>query len=183
MRLFIESTPMPFMESAQALIASGLALPSDEIAMRFSGSVCEIQRGRVGDAVRNAAGRPPMRVAGGAETHPTAARFSKDKPGGVGGHRPGQKRKLIMMTTQALHDRYRRINAAYEQFLGRPIGEVDPADVDFDGAVSAIGAAVPGAELGEIIAALRWAAEQNFAEAEADALQRYGEQRGFKLRE
>ena len=74
-----------------------------------------------------------MRVAGGAETHPTAARFSKDKPGGVGGHRPGQKRKLIMMTTQALHDRYRRINAACEQFLGRPIGEVDPADIDFDG--------------------------------------------------
>jgi hypothetical protein len=27
------------------------------------------------------------------------------------GHRPGRKGKLIMMTTQALRDRYRRINA------------------------------------------------------------------------
>jgi hypothetical protein len=83
-----------------------------------------------------------------------------------------------MMTTQALHDCFRRINAAYEQFLDRPIDEVDPADVDFDRAVSAIEAAVPGTGVGEILAALRWTAEQNFAEA--DAL--YGEWRGFKLK-
>jgi hypothetical protein len=51
-----------------------------------------------------------------------------------------------MMTTQALHDRYRRINATYEQFLGRPVGEVDVAGVDFDEAVRAITAVVPGSK-------------------------------------
>jgi hypothetical protein len=44
------------------LIASGMALPTDEIVMRFSGSVFEIRRGIIKDAVRNAAGRPPLRV-------------------------------------------------------------------------------------------------------------------------
>ena len=66
-----------------------------------------------------------------------------------------------MMTTQALHDRYRRINAAYERFVGRPVGEVDVSGVDFDEAVRAITAVVPGSGVSEIVAALRWAAELN----------------------
>jgi hypothetical protein len=64
-RLFVESTPAPYLESAAALLASGLALPSDELIMKFGGSAYEIRRGRVGDAVRNAVGRPPMRLVAG----------------------------------------------------------------------------------------------------------------------
>jgi hypothetical protein len=75
-RLFVESTAQPFMESAQALLASGLALPTDEIEMRFGGGQWVIRRGRIKDAVKTAVGRPPMRliqgralVAGRSKTH------------------------------------------------------------------------------------------------------------------
>jgi hypothetical protein len=61
-RLFVESTDAPYLESATRLLAGGLALPEDMLVMKFSGSVYEIRRGKVQDAVRNAAGRPPMRL-------------------------------------------------------------------------------------------------------------------------
>jgi hypothetical protein len=61
-RLFVESTAMPFMESAAALLSAGLALPSDMSVMKFGGTSYEIRRGRVGDAVKTAVGRPPMRL-------------------------------------------------------------------------------------------------------------------------
>jgi hypothetical protein len=60
-RLFVESSPTPYLESAQALLSPGLALPSDELVMRFGGAQWEIRRGRVGDAAK-AAGRPPVRL-------------------------------------------------------------------------------------------------------------------------
>jgi hypothetical protein len=61
-RLFVESTDAPYLESARQLIASGMALPSDEIVMKFSSSMFEVRRGRIKDAVRNVAGRPPVRL-------------------------------------------------------------------------------------------------------------------------
>jgi hypothetical protein len=60
--LLVESTDQPFLEAATALLAGGFALPEDMLVMKFSGSVFEIRRGRIKHAVRNAAGRPPMRV-------------------------------------------------------------------------------------------------------------------------
>jgi hypothetical protein len=60
--MFVEASAMPFLESARQLLASGLALPEDMLVVKFGGSSYEIRRGRVGDAVRNAVGRPPMRV-------------------------------------------------------------------------------------------------------------------------
>jgi hypothetical protein len=47
------------------LLAGGLALPEDMLVMKFSGSVYELRRAKVRDAVRNAAGRPPMRLIAG----------------------------------------------------------------------------------------------------------------------
>jgi hypothetical protein len=35
------------------------------LVMRFGGSSYEIRRGKIADAIRNAAGRPPVRLAGG----------------------------------------------------------------------------------------------------------------------
>ena len=60
--LLVESAPMPLMAGATALLGRGLALPEDMLMMRFGGSAWEVRRGRVGDAVRNAPGRPPMRL-------------------------------------------------------------------------------------------------------------------------
>jgi hypothetical protein len=76
-RLFVESTDMPYLESATRLLAGGLALPEDMLIMRFSGSVWEVRRGRVGDAAKGA-GRPPVRliarsdvaIAPSSKTHP-----------------------------------------------------------------------------------------------------------------
>jgi hypothetical protein len=61
-KLFVESTAMPFMESAAALLSAGLALPSDMLVMKFGGAQWEIRRGKLQDAVRNAVARPPMRL-------------------------------------------------------------------------------------------------------------------------
>jgi hypothetical protein len=47
---------------ACALLAKGLALPEDEIVMGFGGSSYEIRRGRVGDALKRPALRPPLRL-------------------------------------------------------------------------------------------------------------------------
>jgi hypothetical protein len=60
-RLFVESTAMPFLESATRLIAGGLAVPEDEIIMKFSDSF-EIRRGRIEDAVKTVVARRPMRL-------------------------------------------------------------------------------------------------------------------------
>jgi hypothetical protein len=55
-----------------AAIHRGLALPEDELIMRFSGSMFDIRRGFIKDAVKNAAGpsttaqgRPMRLIAGG----------------------------------------------------------------------------------------------------------------------
>jgi hypothetical protein len=64
-RLFVESTDLPFLESAAALLASGLALPEDMLVMKFSGTAFEIRRGKLQDAVKTAVGRPPMRLIAG----------------------------------------------------------------------------------------------------------------------
>jgi hypothetical protein len=90
--LLVESTLIPFMESAAALLAGGLALPEDEIVMKFSGSVFEIRRGRINDAVKNAVGRSPMRLIQGrtgvrAKTHPRASRAIDGIARGGGGPR------------------------------------------------------------------------------------------------
>jgi hypothetical protein len=53
-RFIAESTPMPYLESAQALLSAGLALPSDMLVMKFGGSSYEIRKGRIQDAVRRA---------------------------------------------------------------------------------------------------------------------------------
>jgi hypothetical protein len=53
--LLVESTPC-------ALLAKGLALPEDEIVIRFRGSAYEVRRGRVQDALKRPALRPPMRL-------------------------------------------------------------------------------------------------------------------------
>jgi hypothetical protein len=64
-RLFVESTAMPFMESAAALLSAGLALPSDMLVMKFGGTQWEVRRGLVGDAVKAAVARPHMRLIAG----------------------------------------------------------------------------------------------------------------------
>jgi hypothetical protein len=52
---------MPFLEGAGALLAKGLALPENEIVMRFGCAAWEIRRGRIHEALRNALARPPVR--------------------------------------------------------------------------------------------------------------------------
>ena len=63
-RLFVESSAQPFLESAAALLSGGLALPTDELVMRFNGSRFEIRRGTIGNAVRHAQGSAPVRPIG-----------------------------------------------------------------------------------------------------------------------
>ena len=70
-------------------------------------------------------------------------------------------------------NRYEQIIAAYHA----AIGDRDPAKVDILDLLPAIDAAVPNASPAEIAAALRWAADQAFREAEA--LEEWGRKRGW----
>ena len=70
--------------------------------------------------------------------------------------------------------RYETIVAAYNA----AIGDHDPGEVDILDILPAIDAAVPDATPAEIAAALRWAADQAFREA--DALKEWGRKRGWR---